>query len=365
MQSIVEKYADLLVNYCLEIKSGDRLLIQTTILAEPLVREVFRLATRKGAHVVTDLEWREQLRIYYKEASEEQLAWLSPLQVKAFEEFEAYLYIRAPYNLREGQDIDPTKRSLRSKSLTPIHAVYNRRTAVKSLKRCLCQFPTQAAAQGAGMSLEEYEYFVFNACKLYDQDPKASWMKVRREQQHLVDYMNKVADVRYVTNETDISFRVQGRIWMNSDGQTNMPSGEIYTAPIEDSVNGHIRFSYPSMYRSRPVQNIRLWVKNGLVVKWSADAGEELLDEVFEVAGARTFGEVAIGTNRNISKPTGNILFDEKIAGSIHMAVGQAYLQTGGTNASSIHWDMITDMRKGGQIWADGKKIYEDGEFLI
>ncbi|MCB0689635.1 MAG: aminopeptidase [Saprospiraceae bacterium] len=363
--NMIGKYAQLLVEYCLELKEGERLFIQSTTLAEPLVREVYRHALRIGAHVVTDLEWREQHRIYFQESKEHQLQWLSPNQEKIFADFEAYLYIRAPFNLREDQNIDPDKIKIRSEARKEVSEVYSKRTATRALKRCLCQYPTQASAQQAGMSLEEYESFVFNACKLYDEDPKASWLQVRREQQYIVDYLNKIAEITFKKEGTNLTCNVKDRIWMNSDGQTNMPSGEVYTAPHEEQVNGTVYFDYPSIFRGHPVEGILLEIKDGKVVDYSAKTGQKLLDEVFAVKGARTFGEVAIGTNYSIQQPTGNILFDEKIGGSFHMAVGQAYYQTGGKNTSTIHWDMISDMKKDGEIWADGKLIYRQGKFLI
>lgn len=362
---MIAKYAKLLVDYCLEIKHGDRLFIQTTTLAEPLVREVFRLAMRKGAHVITDLEWREQNRIYYQEGDTEQLHWLSPNQRTIFSEFEAYLYIRAPFNLREGQNIDSDKRNQRSDATKDINEEYSRRTANRSLKRCLCQYPTQASAQEAGMSLEEYEHFVYSACKLFDEDPKASWLAVRANQQHIVNFLNQVNQITFRKEGTDITCKVKNRIWMNSDGQTNMPSGEVYTAPHENQVNGKVYFDYPSIYQGHPVQGISLTVEAGEIVAWEAKTGQKLLDEVFANEGARRFGEVAIGTNYDIQQATGNILFDEKIGGSFHMAVGQAYYQTGGKNTSPIHWDMISDLKKDGEIWADGELIYKKGKFLL
>ena len=365
MQSIEAKYAQLLVEYCLEIQKGDRLLVQTTLLAEPLVREVYRLAMRKGAHVVTNLSFQEQNRIFYEEASEEQLKWHSPLQEAAMESFEAYLFIRAPYNLREDQSIDPQKRKVRSIASQHLQQTYSTRTADRSLKRCLCQYPTQAAAQQAGMSLEEYQHFVYDACKLFRDNPEEAWLEVRRHQQTIVDYLNQCKEIRYKNGSSDIKFRVEGRRWMNSDGQTNMPSGEVYTAPIEDSVEGYIHFDFPSIYQGHPVKGITLWVEDGEVVRWEAREGQELLDKIFEVEGARRFGEVAIGTNYNIQRPTGNILFDEKIGGTVHMAVGQAYFQTGGKNKSSVHWDMIAEMKHGGEIWADDTLIYQNGVFTI
>ncbi|NND31942.1 MAG: aminopeptidase [Saprospiraceae bacterium] len=365
MHLMYQKYAALLTDYCLEIKPGDRLLIQSTTLAETLVREVYRHAMRRGAMVLTDLEWREQHNIFYKEASSNQLQWLSPLNEYVFNDFEAFLYIRAPYNLRENQNRSHDKLKLRSEATEYIDQVYRKRTATGELKRCLCQFPTQAAAQEAGMSLEDFENFVFKACHLYDADPQASWLKVRGEQQKIVDFLDAVDKITYRNKNTDLTFSVKGRIWMNSDGQTNMPSGEVYTAPLEDSVNGHIYFDFPSVFRGHPVQGIRLTVENGQIIRWDADTGRELLDQIFKIDGARRFGEVAIGTNYQIQRPTRNILFDEKIGGTVHMAIGQAYLQTGGKNKSSVHWDMIADMKSGGEIWADGQKIYQDGQFLI
>jgi len=233
------------------------------------------------------------------------------------------------------------------------------------LKRNLCQYPTIASAQEAGMSLQEYQEFVFGACNLFKEDPQKEWLQVRESQQHIVDYLMSKTKVRYVTQGTDITFTTKGRTWINSDGQTNMPSGEVYTAPEDDSVNGHITFSFPAIYRGQSVEGVRLEVKDGYIEKWSAESGQEVLDEVFKIKGTRRFGEAAIGTNYNIQKVTKNILFDEKIGGSIHMAIGQAYKQCGGVNQSPIHWDMITDMQNGGQIFADGEMFYENGKVLI
>lgn len=364
-QSILEKYAKLLVDYCLDIKKGDKLYINSTTAGEPLVKEVYRAATQAGGIVEYHLSFSEETRIRMKYSVDTQLTHLPVLHAHAMEHFDAYLAIRAPHNLVENHGIDKSKMKLRSAALKTMSDHYFRRTADGSMVRSLCQYPTQASAQMAGMSLEEYSNFVFNACRLYDENPKASWLQVREDQQHIVDYLNKVDKLQYITNETDISFSVKDRIWINSDGRTNMPSGEVFTGPIEDSVNGTVYFNFPSVYSSRPVRGIKLKVKDGKVEKWTAEEGQELLNEVFEIPGARYFGEVAIGTNYNIQQATKNILFDEKIGGTIHMAVGQSYLQTGAKNQSAIHWDMITDMTQGGQIIADGKLIYENGKFLF
>lgn len=362
---ILVKYAKLLVNYCLEIKKGERLYITSTTLAEPLVREVYRETLSKGAHVEMDLAFRGMSRIFYEHAEGDQLEHIPILKQEAMNNFDAYLAIRAPFNLKEDQSINPTKRAKRSAALKSLSQAYFNRTATKELKRSLCQYPTQASAQEADMSLEEYQHFVFNACNLYDDDPQQAWLDRRASQQKIVDYLNKADKIRYIGEGTDISFSVKNRIWINSDGQTNMPSGEVFTGPIEDSVNGVVHFSYPAIFMGKEVQGITLHVKDGKVEKWSANRGEDILDEVFKIEGARYFGEVAIGTNYNIQRATKNILFDEKIGGTIHMAVGQSYKQTGAKNMSSIHWDMIANMKNGGQIFADDEKIYENGEFII
>lgn len=365
MDRMLNKYARLLVHYCLSIQPGDRLYIRTTTLAEPLVREVYREAIRAGALVESELEFEDQGKILLQEGNDVQLAHVSMLYREAMEHFDAYLYIKAPFNLRDKQKPDPARTQQRQLALAPISNVYFERTATRALKRCLCQYPTQAQAQEADMSLEAYEQFVFEACRLNEDDPVEAWRQLSREQQHIVDYLNRCHEFRYLNDRTDIRFSTAGRTWINSDGQTNMPSGEVYTSPIEDSAQGHIHFDLPAIYQGQEVQHVTLWLNNGYVERWDAALGKEVLDEVFGLPGARRLGEVAIGTNYRIQRFSRNILFDEKIGGTVHMAIGQSYLQTGGKNESAIHWDMIADMKQGGQIFADGVKIYENGLFLI
>ncbi|MGB5031265.1 MAG: aminopeptidase, partial [Saprospiraceae bacterium] len=216
-----------------------------------------------------------------------------------------------------------------------------------------------------GMSLEEYEMFVYGACHLFAENPADAWLKVRAQQQHIVDYLNRCDLILYKNSTSDISFNVKNRIWINSDGRSNMPSGEVFTGPIENSVNGYIYFNFPTVYMGHEVEGVTLFVENGYVTKWDAEKGKDFLDEIFKIDGSRYFGEVAVGTNYNIQRTTKNILFDEKIGGSVHMAVGQSYKQTGGQNTSPIHWDLITDMKNGGEIFADGQLIYKDGMFII
>jgi aminopeptidase len=364
--NILQTYAKLLVQYCLQVQEGETVFISTTTLAEPLLREVYKAALQAGASSVEcDIAFREKERIFLENASDMALSTPGLQYNKAMESFDNYLYIRAPFNLREMQSVATAPTQKRQEALKPFHKMYFERTATRQLKRNLCQYPTDASAQEAGMSLSEYEHFVFNACKLYEPDPMAAWVALRENQQSVVDLLNQTKTMRYVTQGTDLTFSCAGRTWINSDGQTNMPSGEIYTSPVEDSVQGVVHFSFPCLYGGHEVEDVTLWVKDGYIERWEAKRGKEYLDKTFEITGTRRFGEAAIGTNYNIQMMTKNILFDEKIGGTIHLAIGQSYLQTGGTNQSTVHWDMITDMTNGGAIYADGVKIYENGRFLV
>jgi aminopeptidase len=363
---ITDRYARLLVQYCLEVRPGDKVFIASSVLGAPLVEAVFKEAYAAGAaQVEYDLAFRERERLYMQHASIEALKTPPLLQHIAMESFDCYLNIRAPYNLRDNSGATAERAQLRTETLAPINKNYFERTADRRLRRNLCQWPTDAAAQEAGMSLSEYENFVFGACKLFHDDPQAAWLQVRANQQRIVDHLNQCTSIRYVAPGTDLSFKTQGRIWMNSDGQTNMPSGEVYTSPIEDSVQGVVHFTYPCIYQGNEVEGVTLWVKDGWIEKWAATRGQEFLDYIFTLPGTRRFGEAAIGTNYDIQRMTKNILFDEKIGGTIHLAIGQSYLQTGGKNESPVHWDMITDMTRGGEIWADEALIYKDGRFIL
>ena len=363
MDTYESRYARLLIDYCVELKAGERLFISTTTLAEPLVRELHREALKRGAHVEVDLEWEGRDRIFYDEANSDQLAYIGVQKQVAFETFDAYLAIRAPFNLREMQGVNPDKTKRRGEAMHELTQTYFRRTGTRELRRNLCQYPTNAAAQNAGMSLEEYRAFVFDACKLNEPDPTAAWLEVRARQQAVTDRLNAATTIRYRSDAMDISFSTAGRRWINSDGQTNMPSGEVYTSPVEDSVEGKVHFDFPAVYQGHEVEGVTLWVEKGEVVKWEAKRGKDFLDQIFSLPGTRRFGEAAIGTNYSIDRFSRNILFDEKIGGTIHMAIGQSYQQAGGKNESSVHWDMIADMKKSGEIFADGQLIYKNGFF--
>ena len=365
MQDINERYAKLLVNYSLSLQSGDKLLIASSYLAEDLVKAVYKEALKVGAYPELLIGINGTERIFFDNASEEQLKYVSPLLEYVSKKYDAFLHIRAPFNMKELENVDTVKKQTVGIAGTEFMQTILTRAASGEFNRTLCVFPTDAAAQECGMSRSEYADFVYSACFLYEDDPVAEWKKLAQRQQRIVDFLDTKEQIRYLGKDIDISFSTKGRRWVNSMGTTNMPSGEVFTTPVEDSVNGKIRFSFPGFYFGQEVGDISLEVKDGEVVKWDAGKGKDLLDKILEMPGAKRFGEAAIGTNKRIKKFTKNILFDEKIGGTIHMAVGAAIPQTGGKNECGIHWDMLADMRDGGQIFADGEVIYESGDFII
>ena len=364
MDSLYRKYAELLVRYCLAAKAGDKVYVRSSYLAEPLLSEIYRELTIAGARYESKIAIRDEERIFADHASDALINDISPIERAVYESYDCILTVRAPFNCKSMQSVSPDMKKKLGQARGELHDIFSARSASGSLRWTLCEFPTDAAAQECGMSLSEYESFVYGACHLFDDEPVASWLAVRESQQRAVARLDRASRIRFHNRDTDISFSVQGRRWINSDGRRNMPSGEVFTAPVEDSVNGHIRFSYPGIYMGEEIEDIRLDVKDGLVVKWEASRGQEFLDRIMTIDGARRFGEAAVGTNSGITHFTKNMLFDEKMGGTVHMALGSTYAETGGTNQSPIHWDLLADMHEG-EIFADGELIYRGGRFVL
>ncbi|GAG12347.1 unnamed protein product, partial [marine sediment metagenome] len=220
-------------------------------------------------------------------------------------------------------------------------------------------------AQEAAMSLEEYEDFVFNSCLLDKKEPVTEWKKIDKHQQKICEFLNQVSTIHILGENTDLLLKVKNRKWINCSGKLNMPDGEVFTGPLENSANGTIRFTYPGIVSGREVEDITLTFKDGKVVKATAAKGDELLQQMLKIEGVDRIGEVAIGTNYRITQFSKNMLFDEKMGGTIHMALGASYPESGGLNKSAIHWDMVKDMKKEAEIYADNKLFYKNGKFLI
>ncbi len=360
-----EKMADVLVNYSLEVKPGDRMLLIASPEALPLAREAYRAALRAGALITTRISIDDFTEIKMREGSTEQISYTAPTDLADVEACDVLLSIGGARNTKSMSGIAPERMALAQQARQPITKRYMERAATGELRWCGTLFPTAAYAQDAGMSLHDYENFVFGAGLLNEPDPAAAWRAVHTEQQRILEYLSAHDEIHIVALDTDLRYRVKGRTWINASGQRNFPDGEVFTGPIENSATGTVRFTYPAVYGGNEVEDVRLRFEAGKVVEATAGRGQAFLDAMLDQdPGARFLGEVAFGLNYGIQRFSRNILFDEKIGGTMHMALGASYPDTGGTNQSGLHWDMICDLREG-QVWADGELCYRAGHFTI
>lgn len=362
----VIKLADLLVSYCLAVEQGETVLIRGNAHGFPLVKEAYRAVVRAGGHPFVYWEDDEFREILLKEGSDDQIQHVDTPLTLLYETYDCMIACRADNNTRILSSIDPSRQQLLAQGRRDLTQTYMDRSARGDLRWVVTRYPTAAYAQDADMSLADYEDFVYGACFVDREDPVAAWGQLSRRQQHLVNWLDGKNEVRVVGPNADLRLSIAGRQFINSDGRANMPSGEIFTGPVESSVEGWVRFTYPAIYQSREVDGVALTFKEGRVVDATATKNEPFLHSVLDTdAGARYLGEFAVGTNEGIQQFTRSILFDEKIGGTIHMALGSSYPQTGGQNRSAVHWDMICDMRDGSQIWVDDELFYENGRFMV
>ncbi|MFO7675990.1 MAG: aminopeptidase [bacterium] len=361
----IDRMAGVIAGYSLGLGPGRLALLTGDVAGLPLLRAVFRRALALGALPVLRLADAETERILILEGSDEQLGHVPAFENAELEEIRARLVVRAPDNVAALAGTDPGRRALRARSRRSWFERFLERKAKGELASCLTQFPTEAAAQHAGMALADYEDFVYRACFVDRDDPVAAWQELSRGQQRYVDFLDTVAELRFEAPDLDLRLSVRGRKWINSDGRANFPSGEVFTGPVEDSAEGRVRFDIPAHYLGRPVEGAVLEFRAGRVVGHSADRGADALAALLDTdEGSRVLGEVAFGLNAGIDRPTGNILFDEKIGGTIHLAVGAGYPDSGSLNRSAVHADLIRRMDPG-RVLADGRLIYENGRFTI
>lgn len=362
----ITRLANLLVSYCVQVQPGDKVILHSSSLALPLVAETYREVLRAGGHPF--VQWDEEIfqEILLKEGSDEQLTSIAPPERLLIDTYDCRIAIRAAGNTRSLNGVDLARQRLHREGQQELLATRMRRAAAGEMRWVGLIYPTPAYAQEADMSLSEYEDFVYGACFADREDPAAEWGRIHTVQQRLVDYLAGKKEVVVKGPNADLRLSIAGRTFINSDGRRNMPSGEIFTGPVEESVEGWVRFTYPAIVSGREVEGIELHFEEGKVVQASATKNEAfLLDMLDTDAGARYLGEFAVGTNDGITRFTKSILFDEKIGGTIHMALGRGYPETGSRNTSAIHWDMICDMRDGGQIWVDDELFYDSGRFQI
>jgi aminopeptidase len=361
----VAKLAKVLINYSLDIKPGKKLRISSHPLASELTLAAYEEAIKAGAFVVVEQPLEEAEEIFFKYASDEQLDFVSPVRKLIVETFDATLRIDASSNRRNLSGVDPERIARASKAGAGIMKTFNERSAKKELAWCLTLYPNNANAQDADMSLRDYTEFVYGAGMLNEDDPVRFWKEEGIRQKVLVDWLKGHDQVTLKGSSIDLTLSIKGRTFEPCDGKFNFPDGEIFTGPVEDSANGWVRFKYPAIEMGQEIQDIELWFENGKVVKETASKNQELLTSTLNTdTGARYLGEWGIGTNYGITRFTKDMLFDEKIGGTIHFATGIGYAETGSKNESAIHWDMLCDMAES-EVTVDGELFYKDGRTVI
>lgn len=364
--SRIHKFAHILTGYSADIQPGDRVLLEGTTEAMPLIEALFERIMEIGGYPYLDVKFPTQEKIFFKYANQEQLAESPIFRKLAYEEFESRIRIHSLADTEALKDVPLEKISARGKAMSPILATQMRRGAANEFKWVTTLYPTGAYARQAGMELEDYQDFVFKAVHADTDDPVSYWKKVDAEQQRMVDLFAGKDKVVLRGPNVDLRLSIKDRAFLNASGRHNMPDGEIFSGPVEDSVNGWVRFTYPTIYEGVVVEGVELEFVEGRVLTAKAAKNQDFLLKMLDSdPGARYVGEFAVGLNFEIDRFTGHILFDEKIGGSFHMALGAGYPDTGSVNKSQIHWDMICDMRTDSEISVDNQVIYRNGAFLL
>jgi aminopeptidase len=362
----VEKVADIIVDYSLNIAKEDKVAINGAYVAEPLILALYQRCLERGAYPMIRATIPGAEPIRYRTATDDQLKFIWETDRWLIENLDVSISIISEINTRQLSRSDPQRQVIASQARRPLLDTYMKRAAAGEFRWNVTLFPTEAHAMEAQMSLEEYEDFFYNACLVHADDPVAEWKKVAERHQRMIDWMDGRNEIHIEGEGTDLLLEVGGRTFIPANGDSNFPDGEIFTGPIEDRTRGHVTFSYPAIYGGKSVEGIRLGFENGRVVDARADKNEDFLIKTLDSdEGGRVLGEVGIGTNFGVTDFTGEILLDEKIGGTVHLAVGASYPETGGTNKSAVHWDMVCDLRKGGRITVDGDPLMEDGKLLV
>lgn len=367
----LDRLAKVLVSYSTGVKPGQLVRISGDPVALPLLEAIYEEVLRAGGHPHLRCVPDSLQEVFYEIANDEQLRYVSPLAKYECEKIDVSIGVWAETNTKALSRVDPKRQGIASAARRDIMSTFMQRAAAGNLHWCGTLFPTLASAQDAEMSLRQYEDFVFGAGLLDKADPVAEWRKIEACQQKVADYLNGKKIVHFKTDAgTDLTVNVEGMRWINCCGHENFPDGEVFTGPnlkaADGGVNGVVKYSFPAVHHGREVHDIELTFEKGRVVKAKASKNEDFLKQMLaQDEGAANLGEVAIGTNYQITDFSRNTLFDEKIGGTFHLAVGAGYPETGNSNESGLHWDMVCDLRKGGTITVDGEVISRNGKFTF
>jgi aminopeptidase len=361
------KLAKIMTEYSAPVKKGDVVVILSSEHTAPVVRALYEAVLRKGGHPLAIGSGVSGLGdLFFELADEDQLQFQDPVFRTVADEVNVLYSIWSRTNTKSMSRVDPQKLAMQQIANKPIRDRLNERERAGEYEWCILPWPALGDAQEAEMSLLAYTKFIYEACALHLDDPLSHWQAVRERQLKLVEYLDDKSEAVIKGPGIEMSLSLEGRSWVSAHGERNFPDGEIFTGPVENSVNGYVEFNMPSVYMGREVRGVRLVYKDGKIVEASAEKGEAfLLSQLDTDEGARRMGEFAIGTNTGIQEVTGSTLFDEKIGGTIHMAVGLSLPNTGGENESVVHWDMVHDMKDGGEIYVDGELFYQAGEFKV
>jgi Leucyl aminopeptidase (aminopeptidase T) len=361
-----EGLAKILVGYSTEVKEGEVVSIDGESAAEPLLLAVYEEVLKAGGHPILNVALDGQSAAYFKYASDAQLGWISPVAEWMVEHADVRIAIGASTNTRELSAVPPERQTRRQTATGDLLARAMERSAAGEFRWCYTLYPTNAYASEAEMSLADYEDFYFGACLATDGDPLTAWQRASAETKRLAEWIEGHEEVRVTAPGTDITLGIAGRKFIPCDGRHNMPDGEFFTGPVEDSVQGEVTFHLPAVIGGREVSGVRMRFESGRVVDASAERGEEFLVKLLDTdPGARRLGELGIGTNYGIDRGTREVLLDEKIGGTVHMAVGRSYPESGGENESAVHTDLVCDLRLGGKLEVDGTVMQEDGKFVV
>src|SRR3954454_19982002 len=366
MNPRAQNLAKILVGYSTEVKPGDVVAIDGEIGAEPLLRAVYEEVLKAGANPILNVALDGLAATYYSHASNEQLEWISPVTEWVVENADVRIGIGASANTRELSAVPPERQTIRQTAGGPALSRMMDRSAAGEFRWCYTLYPTNAYASEAEMSLADYEDFYFGACLATDPDPLTAWKRASSECERLAGWIQDHEEVHITAPGTDIKLGIAGRTFIPCVGDHNMPDGEFFTGPVEDSVEGEVTFHLPAVIAGREVSGVRLRFEAGKVVDASAERGEEFLIQLLDTDdGARRLGELGIGTNYAIDRGTLEVLLDEKIGGTVHMAIGRSYPEPGGVNESAVHTDLVCDLRLGGKLEVDGVVMQEDGKFVV